>query len=191
MTRWEPDARGRLARAALELYAEAGYEETTVADIAARAGLTERSFFRHFADKREVLFDGAGELQQRVCSAVSAAPSAAGPLEAVAAAFAGASVLFAGRRDAVRRRATTIATNPSLQERDLLKLARLGAAVADALRDRGLPETAALLGADMGVAVFRVAFDRWLAGSTEDLERCVYETFDELRALSSAPAARV
>ncbi len=88
MSRWEPNARGRLEQAALELYVERGFEQTTVAEIAERAGLTERTFFRHFADKREVLFAGAGTLRELLVSAVAGAPASAAPIEAVAAALA-------------------------------------------------------------------------------------------------------
>ena len=94
MSRWEPDARGRLERAALELYSERGFEQTTVAEIAARAGLTERTFFRHFADKREVLFGGAGQLQDFLVSTLAATPESVAPIDAVGAAFEAASVLL-------------------------------------------------------------------------------------------------
>ena len=189
MGRWEPDARGRLVRAAIELYAEAGYEDTTVAQITARAGLTERTFFRYFADKREVLFDGSSALQQRVCGAVAAAPDQAPPLQAVAHAFADAAVVFEGRRDTARQRASTIAANPSLQERDLLKLERLGGAVADALRQRGVPDPAAELAAGAGLTLFRVAFDQWLTGSVDDLADGVREGLEELRAVLAPSTA--
>src|SRR6516162_6467851 len=87
MGRWEPDARGRLAKAAMVLYAEQGFERTTVAEIAARAGLTERTFFRHFADKREVLFYGMERLRGLLARAVADAPASAAPMELVGAAF--------------------------------------------------------------------------------------------------------
>lgn len=181
--RWEPGARGRMIRAAMELYAGAGYEQTTVADIAARAGVTERTYFRHFPDKREVLFGGSTELQQRVVDAIAAAPAGAAPLEAVAAAFEHASALLADRRDHARRRAAVIAANTSLRERDLLKLASLTGAAAEALRARGVPDPAAALAAETGVAVFRIAFDSWIAGSADDLARSVRTTLGELTAL--------
>ena len=186
MGRWEPDARGRLARAALELYAETGYEQTTVADIAVRAGVTERTFFRYFVDKREVLFDGSGELQRRVLDGVTAAPASLAPVDAVARAFEGAAALLEERRDLSRHRAATIAANPSLQERELLKFAELGAAVADALRARGVAEPAATLAAETGVTIFRVGFEKWIAGSPGDLARCIRETLAELKTLTGA-----
>jgi AcrR family transcriptional regulator len=184
--RWEPDARGRLARAALELYAETGYEQTTVADIAVRAGVTERTFFRYFADKREVLFDGSGELQRRVLDGVTAAPASLTPVDAVARAFEGAASLLAERRDLSRHRAATIAANPSLHERELLKFAGLGAAVAAALRARGVAEPAATLAAESGVTIFRVGFEKWIAGSPGDLAQCIRETLAELKSLTGA-----
>src|SRR5271165_631029 len=132
MTRWEPNARGRLAQAALELYGECGFEQTTVAAIAERAGLTERTFFRHFADKREVLFGGAAELQSRLVEGVAAAPADAAPIEVVAAALRTIGPMFEQRRSFARQRQELIAANPDLQERELIKLATLAAAVATA-----------------------------------------------------------
>src|SRR5271169_2917384 len=98
MGRWKPDARGRLEQAALELYGERGFEQTTVAEIARRAGLTERTFFRHYADKREVLFWGAGQLQELIVSSVASAPDSAAPIDAVAVAIeaAGAAIQEGG-----------------------------------------------------------------------------------------------
>src|SRR5580658_3651572 len=127
MGRWEPDARGRLGRAALDLYGERGFDQTTVAEIAARAGLTERTFFRHFSDKREVLFSGAGALQQLLVEAVAAAPAPAAPIEAVAAGLAAAGAALEQRREFARRRQAVINANAELRERELIKLATLAA----------------------------------------------------------------
>jgi len=135
MVRWEPDARGRLERAALALYGERGFEQTTVAEIAARAGLTERTFFRHFADKREVLFWGAGTLQELLVSAVASAPGSAAPIDAVAAALETAGTLFQERRESVLQRQAVIAANAELRERELIKLASLASALAVAILD--------------------------------------------------------
>src|SRR6516225_6766131 len=99
MSRWKPDARGRLEQAALELYVERGFEQTTVAEIAQRAGLTARTFFRHFADKREVLFAGSAALEEQMVDALDAAPATAPPMDAIAAALAAAAGLMGGRRD--------------------------------------------------------------------------------------------
>src|SRR5271154_5705730 len=115
---WEPNARGRLERAAMELYGERGFEQTTVAEIAARAGLTERTFFRHFADKREVLFWGAGALQEMFVSAVAGAPESATPLEAVGGALAAAGALLQQRGDYARQRQGIISACSELQERE-------------------------------------------------------------------------
>src|SRR6266536_298069 len=104
MGRWEPDARGRLGQAALALYGERGFEQATVAEIAKRAGLTERTFFRHFADKREVLFAGSGDLQALMVSAVADAPATAAPIEAVAAGLEAAAALLQEGREFSRQR---------------------------------------------------------------------------------------
>lgn len=185
MGRWEPDARGRLMRAALELYAERGFDQTTVADIAERAGVTERTFFRYFTDKREVLFDGAGRLQEVVVEAIASAPAAA-PMEVTAQAFATGAALLEERRDFARQRAAVIAATPSLQERELLKLASLGAAAAEALRRRGVPGPAAGLAAETGVTVFRIGFERWIGdASSATLAQCIREALEELKALTA------
>jgi AcrR family transcriptional regulator len=168
MTRWGPDARGRLIQSALELYAKRGYDQTTVAEIAERAGLTERTFFRHFSDKREVLFAGSNDLRDLLVSAVAAAPSSAPPIEAVTAGLLAAGVVFSAERsDHSRRRQSIIAANAELRERELIKLAALASAIADALRGRGVPDPAASLTAEAGMAVFRVAFDRWVDAHNE------------------------
>jgi AcrR family transcriptional regulator len=186
MGRWEPNARGRLEQAALELYVERGYEQTTVAEIAERAGLTERTFFRHFADKREVLFAGAGALQELLVSAVAGAPDAVAPLEAVAAALEAAGALLQERREYSRRRQSVIDANPALQERELIKLAALASALADALRRRGVTGPAASLTAEAGIAVFKIAFERWISGTGEaDLPQLIRESMDELKAVTA------
>jgi AcrR family transcriptional regulator len=173
-------------RAALELYAEGGFDETTVADIAARAGVTERTFFRYFADKREVLFDGAERLQELVVDAIATTPAGAAPIDAVAAGMEAAAGLLEERRDFARQRAAAIASNPSLQERELFKLASLAAAVAEALRRRGVPEPAASLAADAGVTVFRIGFETWIAGpSSPPLAECIRRALAGLKAVTA------
>ena len=185
MSRWEPNARGRLEQAAMALYAECGFEQTTVAEIAARAGLTERTFFRHFADKREVLFYGAPALQELVVSTVASAPDTAAPIDAVAAAVQAAAALLQERRDGARLRQAIIAANPELQERELIKLANLASALAGALRERGVSEPAASLTAEAGVAVFRNAFARWIGDPGEqDFPRLIRESLDALKAVT-------
>jgi AcrR family transcriptional regulator len=186
MGRWEPNARGRLEQAALELYLERGFEQTTVAEIAERAGLTERTFFRHFADKREVLFAGAGALQELLVTAVAGAPDPVPPLEAVAAALEAAGARLQERRDYSRRRQAVIDANAALQERELIKLAALASALADALRGRGVTDPAAGLTAEAGIAVFKVAFERWVNGTGQpDLPRLIRESLGELRAVTA------
>ncbi|TXK19761.1 helix-turn-helix domain-containing protein [Homoserinibacter sp. GY 40078] len=162
MGRWEPGSQQRLAAAALELYAEQGFDQTTVADIAARAGVTERTFFRHFGDKREVLFAGSAELEATFGEAMADAPDTD---SAFAAAGRGARAIAAMLTDIdhSRRRARAIAADPSLQERELLKMAALHSAAAEALRGRGVPEFTAALVADAAVAAFARGFDAWIA----------------------------
>jgi AcrR family transcriptional regulator len=186
MGRWEPNARGRLEQAALELYVERGFEQTTVAEIAERAGLTERTFFRYFTDKREVLFAGGANLQEFLVSAVASAPDSAAPIEAVAAALEGAGALLQERRDYARRRQAVIAANAGLQERELIKLASLASALATALRERGVTGPAASLAAEAGIAVFRIAFERWVGGTGRpDLPQLIRESFDDLKAVTA------
>ncbi len=127
MTRWGPDARGRLMQSALDPYAKHGYDQTTVAEIALGAGLTERTFFRHFADKKEVLFAGSDDLRDLLVGAVAAAPASAPPIAAVAAGLLAASAAFNDDRRAFSmRRQSIIAANAELRERELIKLARAG-----------------------------------------------------------------
>ncbi len=186
MGRWEPDSRGRLEQAALALYAERGYENTTVAEIAARAGLTERTFFRHFADKREVLFWGAPMLEQLLVGAVQAAPESAAPIHAIATALEATGPMFQERRDSAVRRQRIIDANAELRERELIKLASLASALAAALRERGVADPAATLTAEAGIAVFRVAFARWVSeGDSRDLPELIRESFGELQAVTA------
>jgi AcrR family transcriptional regulator len=182
MGRWEPDARGRLAKAAMALYAEQGFEQTTVAGIAARAGLTERTFFRHFADKREVLFYGMEMMRDLLVRAVAAAPASATAMDAVGAAFEAAGSTLQENPERVRLRDAIVSANAELRERELTKLAAFAAAVAGALRDRGIPEPTASLAAETGVAVFKVAFARWVSESGQaDLPRIFRELMAESR----------
>jgi AcrR family transcriptional regulator len=195
MGRWEPNASGRLQQAAMELYVERGFEQTTVAEIAKRAGLTERTFFRHFADKREVLFLGAASLQELFVTSVSSAPDSASPIEAIAIALDVVSGLFQERREGVLLRQSVIAANAELQERELIKLASLAAAIADALRSRGVGDPTANLAAEAGIAVFRIAFERWVNDRDDrgdrgdrnhrDLRHYIEESLAELKAVAA------
>jgi AcrR family transcriptional regulator len=180
MVRWEPGAKDRLRMAALDLFVRQGFEQTTAGEIARSVGLTERTFFRHFTDKREVLFDGQEVLQAAFVDAVAAAPPGE-PLELVTAALRTTAEFFpAERRDWSRSRQDVIAANTPLRERELLKMAALSAAVAEALRARGAPEPAATLAAQSGITVFEIAFLQWIAdGETRplfELEREVLAT---------------
>jgi AcrR family transcriptional regulator len=193
MGRWQPDAPGRLANAALELYNERGFEQTTVAEIAERAGLTERTFFRHFADKREVLFAGGTGLQDLMLEALLRAPDSATPTEAVACALLATCDMFEERREFARRRQAVIAANAELQERELVKMASLAKAVAEGLRERGVKSPAATLIAEAGIAVFRVAFERWTSPSNRRrLRGLIEDSLDQLRNvfLATAPPRR-
>ncbi len=188
MSRWEPEARTRLERAALELYHERGFDRTTVAEIAARAGLAERTFFRYFADKREVLFGGSAALTELLVQSVNDAPAHRAPIEAIAAAFDAAAAMFEPRRDRARQRQAVITAHPELQERELIKLDGLAVALADALRRRGASDTVARLAAETGVAVFKIAFERWIAQTQppESFATIVRRLFAELKAIATS-----
>lgn len=186
MSRWEPNARGRLEEAALQLYTERGFDQTTVAEIAERAGLTERTYFRHFADKREALFGGQTELVELLVGAIARAPDEATPIDAVGLALITVGDVFDGRREHAQRRQAIIEANPSLQERELIKLASLAVDMADALRRRGVPEWSARLAAETGMAVFKVAFEQWIAAdSGQGLAAVVATVLDELKILTA------
>ena len=165
MARWYPDAVGRLQEAAMELYRDPGYDKVTVAEIAARAGLTRRTFFRYFSDKREVLFFGTEKLEALVTEGVMAAPEGTPAIEAVAAALA--PVAQRSDEDPVhaefaRQRHAVIQANAELRERELSKHASLASAMVAALRRRGVAEPAARLAAEAGLAAFTVGFERWI-----------------------------
>jgi AcrR family transcriptional regulator len=187
MGRWEPGASGRLRRAAMELYIERGFEQTTVADIAQRAGLTGRTFFRYFIDKREVLFGGSIELQEGMVKALEDAPASASPMQAVALALGAAAAMLGDNRDYSRQRQSVIVANPDLRERELIKMASLAVALADGLRRRGVDDPAASLAAEAGVAVFRVAFERWvgLPQVEGDLAQLMQDLLAQLTALTA------
>lgn len=190
MGRWEPNAQERLTRAALELFVDQGYDRTTVAEITERAGLTKRTFFRHFADKREVLFLGQDALSRLFTDAIASAPASATPLEAMTAALEAAAVVFGPeRRDFVLQRQSVITANDDLRERELLKLARLTESIADALRARGVADPAAGLVAELGSLAFSTAFTRWLDPSCrEEFAALAREALEELRTAAAALA---
>lgn len=186
MVRWEPDSRGRLAQAAMELYGERGFDQTTVADIAQRAGLTERTFFRHFSDKREVLFSGAHALQELLVNAVVNAPDSAAPLEAVSLSLEAAGNLFNARRDFSVQRQRIIEGSAELQERELIKLSSLAAALANALRQRGVADPTAGLTGEVAIALFKISFERWVSSSEpSDLAQVLRDSLEQLRVVTA------
>lgn len=185
MGRWKPGAGDRLREAALSLYLERGFEQTTVADIAERAGVTARTFFRYFADKREALFNDAAALEERSLAALEEVPVTASALDAVAAVLDTVAQLVGGDRELARKRQAVIMANAELRERELAKLTSLSAALADRLRQRGVGEIEASLAAETSIAVFRVAFSRWVATDDRDLHAIIRETLDRLRALAA------
>ncbi len=177
MGRWASDAPGRLRAAALELFGERGYDETTVADVAARAGLSERTFFRHFADKREVLFDGARALEDEIVAAIADAGPGPSLRVALEGMTAGARILEGEvGHERARRRARVVASSEELREREQMKMAELSDALAAALRSRGCAPGEAGLAAGVAVVTFEVAFAAWTggdvgAGLVEELSR--------------------
>ncbi|HJP72620.1 MAG TPA: TetR family transcriptional regulator [Pseudonocardiaceae bacterium] len=187
MARWQGGARERLQAAALERFAEQGFDGTTVAEIAATAGLTERTFFRYFTDKREVLFQGQDDFERRFISAIDEAEDGADPMSTVGAALnRGGSFFQEERRTWSRARNAVIEADPGLRERELLKLSLLAVAMADALRERGVDGTVATLAAESGVTVFRVAFAKWVAeDETRPFPDLLTATVAELRDLVS------
>jgi AcrR family transcriptional regulator len=187
MTRWQPNASERLAVAALELFAERGYENTTVIDIAQRAGLTKSSFFRHFQDKREVLF-GDGTMTRLLAEAIAAAPATATPLEAVAHALdaAGREAFTPARREFSARRRAVIAANPELQEREALKGLGLTASMTGALKRRGVPDLTARVAAELGALAGKIAYERWSdTACGDDFSEVARRALSEVQAASA------
>lgn len=187
MVRWEPGAKDRLRAAALDLYAERGFDTTTAADIAQAAGLTERTFFRHFSDKREVLFDGQEQLQEIFVDVIAAAKNPSSAVELVARAIAAAATFFPDeKRQYSRARQVVIDANPGLQERELLKMAWLAKKITEALAEHGVAEPGATLAAETGVTVFGVTFKQWIAdGEQRAFADIAEDIFGELRALTN------
>jgi AcrR family transcriptional regulator len=175
-----------LQEAALALFSERGFDQTTAAQIAARAGLTERTFFRHFADKREVLFGGSAILRERIVTGVADAPADAGPLDAVAGGLdAAAAMLGESRRELARLRHEVIVATPDLRERELAKLADYANAVTAALLERGVRQPQATLAAEAGMTVLRVAVEQWVRDDGDrELPSIMRESVAELRAVT-------
>ena len=168
----------------MELYVAQGYEQTTVAEIADRAGVTARTFFRHFADKREVLFAGSHAVAERMVDAVASAPDGATPFDAVAASLDAAAALVGDDIAHAGRRHRIIHANPELLERELIKMSRLADAVTAALSARGVAEAEARLAAEAGITVFRVGYERWVTGlPSGDLATSLRDALGQLRGL--------
>ncbi len=190
MSRWQPNARDRLERAAFELFVEQGFAETTVPQITARAGLTTRTFFRHFADKREVLFAGEEELPALVARLMADAPASLGPMMVI---FQGletfAATRFEGRREYLRTRRAVVQADEGLRERELRKFSVLSEAISRGFRDRGVDELTSILAAQIAVTVFSVGVGRWLDQDGEQpLFELVHDTLGALRSVAADPA---
>lgn len=186
MARWQPNASERLVLSALELFSERGYEQTTVAEIAERAGLTKSTFFRHFKDKREVLF-GGDTMAGLLAEGIAAAPDNASPLDALACAFdlVGREVFTPDRRALAARRRTVIAANPELREREALKGLGLAASMVEALTRRGAPEMVALVAAQLGALALKLAYERWSdPGDVGEFGDLAQKVLRELRTAS-------
>ena len=182
MPRWDPDANVRLLQAAMELFTERGYEHVTVAEIAEHAGLTKRSFFRYFADKREVLFAGSAEFQQSVVTGVLGAAETMPPIDAVVTSLAAAGGGLTSWGEPVRLRQQVIATSAELRERELIKLADLTTAIAQALRQHGSDELTASMTAHVGITVFTIAFARWTEpGPDLNFGELMHDSLNRLR----------
>ncbi len=179
-------ARQRLQQAAVELFVERGYDQTTTAEIAARAGVTERTFFRHFPDKREVLFDGQAKLLELLTGAIARSPAVLKPLETLYRAFRSVEKLLEDNRPFSFPRQQVIERTPALQERELAKVAALSLALAQALQRRGVGERPATLAARTAMETFRYAAESWLADPAGGMGTHLERAFDELHDLSVA-----
>ena len=190
MARWEPGARERLVIAAVDLFAEQGYDATTVTQIAERAGVTKSTFFRHFPDKRELLAAGQETLSRLLAEGIAEAPAGASPLEAVAAGRERASgAMGPVNRELGPRLKAAVAASAELQERDALKSVGLAAAMTTALIARGVPDPTAHLAAELGVLAFKRGYAEWSAGGHEakdELAPYTLAALDELRAATAS-----
>ena len=190
MARWEPGATQRLVVAAVDLFTEQGYDATTVAQIAERAGVTKSTFFRHFSDKREVLVAGQETLSTLLAEGIAEAPADASPLQAVAAGLQRASsVMGPTNRELGPRLKAAVAASAELQERDALKSVGLAAAMTAALTARGVSDPTAHLAAELGVLAFKRGFARWSEGDREDGEGLAPHALSALADLRAATAS--
>ena len=192
MPRWDPHAPQRLIDAALTLFAEHGYDDTTVLDIAQRAGLTKSTFFRYFPNKRDVLF-GEDALTERLVSAIAAAPATATPFESVAGALEalGQEVFTSDYRTFAARRRAVIDTHPDLQEREALKAIKLSASITDAIERRGTPALTARITAELGMLLLKITYEQWSdqgddATCAQEYSEVARHVLGELRTVLSA-----
>jgi AcrR family transcriptional regulator len=188
VARWEPNTRKRLVHAAVELFAEQGYDATTVTEIAERAGgLSKMTFFRHFRDKREVLFAGQDTMGQLLAEAIAAAPGPATPLQAVAAGLDAMAALHPNdQREFAVRLGAVIAAHPELRERATFKRTALTEAATAALEKRGVPDLSAGLAAELGIRAYYRAWEQWAGSPSEQtLTDFTRHSLDELRAASA------
>jgi AcrR family transcriptional regulator len=169
----------------MELYRERGFDQTTTAEIAARAGVNERTFFRHFPDKREVLFGSEDDLRAAMTQAVAEAPEGLQPFEMLIRAFREAGRILEQNRPFSEPRLEIIAATPALRERDLAKAASLTEALAEALRRRGVADRLAGLAAHTGWATYHQAAQAWIDDSSQTLDAYILRAFEDLRALSA------
>jgi AcrR family transcriptional regulator len=182
-------AHRRLQAAALELFVERGYDQTTAAAIAARAGVTARTFYRHFPDKRETLFDGQAAFQATLIEAIAAASPQEAPLRVLWGAFSAVEPLFEANRPFAAPRAAVIAATPALRERELGKISGMIEALAAALVQRGVGARQARLAVQAALAAFDQAMSSWVEDSDRSLRDHLGEAFEELHALSSGVAS--
>ncbi|WP_063007510.1 TetR family transcriptional regulator [Nocardia kruczakiae] len=190
MPRSGAEVRRRLQQAALELYRERGFDQTTAAEIAALAGVNERTFFRHFPDKREVLFDGEADLRTTLMQAVVEAPQGLSPFDVLLRAFRESARNVERNRPSSDPRWTVIAVTPALRERELAKHAGLTDAVAEALRQRGVDAGPADLAARTGWAAYQHAVRAWVDDPADGLDAYLCRAFDDLRGLAAAAPIR-
>jgi AcrR family transcriptional regulator len=190
--RWEQGSEERLTAAALELFREQGFENTSVVEIARRARVTNRTFFRYFSDKREVLFADADDVRAALVEGVRRAPGVAEPLGLVVRVLAQHHWEGLAPRRALRERAAVIAANPELLERDLVKQHAMALEFADVLERRGVDPDLARVAARVGIQVFLTAYERWLdpEEGAEDLAAISEELLSTLRAALPDDAGR-
>jgi AcrR family transcriptional regulator len=190
MGRWEPGSTERLVVAAVDLFTEQGYDATTVAQIAERAGVTKSTFFRHFSDKRELLVAGQDTLSTLLAEGIAEAPASASPLEAVAAGLERASsAMGPGHRELGPRIQAAVAASTELQERDALKSVGMAAAMTTALVDRGVPDTTAHLAGELGVLAFKQGYARWSEGDRDEADGLAHHALAALEDLRAATAS--